>query len=517
MENKSFLNGAQAFEKFTEKAEQALIDRYPNIVDGGSINSISIGRNTDSGVGARGGYRVRGNAATMRDALMVDIPAKTLGQEMLANPEAKMQTFIARAEDSVAETAAAAVTQLMQTGMDRQEAHKRVNDSIKSYGYFDIKTKQLVAERVLDRVNDSVLSGLETPFWDIAQIRKVFKQPFLRGYADGLVSSVGVPNMWADLVQIFTETFEGYARLTNVARTTGQMNTSVGVKNRTGTMLSEIVNLVIDYEAPAPNEQVIGGMEGNWLTNAVIGDRDVYANLMLEQLANMLYYFGDTSANFEGLEQIATRDGNVSQYPADQAAADLWANDGNILPPPSGTVNETVGADILLKLSHVIADAMEEMYFLPTRVAVRVSPITYKVLKFSMMSKIYNQRSPMSIMGDVFESGGKLVGTMASKAGEGLWSSFEIVPDPMLMPNTPFNNNSFDITYITFPEIQSAMEDTNITDLIMAPTPIRRMILPSAPGYRDGVVRTSLKRIGSLLVPVAGVVHKIEGLGYNEF
>jgi hypothetical protein len=42
------------------------------------------------------------------------------------------------------------------------------------------------------------------------------------------------------------------------------------------------------------------------------------------------------------------------------------------------------------------------------------------------------------------------------------------------------------------------------------------MVLPSAPGYREGVVRTALKRVGSLLCPVSGLVRVISGMGTNS-
>jgi hypothetical protein len=49
----------------------------------------------------------------------------------------------------------------------------------------------------------------------------------------------------------------------------------------------------------------------------------------------------------------------------------------------------------------------------------------------------------------------------------------------------------------------------------MMPKLISRMVLPSAPGYREGVVRTALKRVGSLLCPVKGLVRVVTGMGTN--
>ncbi len=510
MKNTSFLNVAKPYEAWGRKAEQALYSLFPQMIDSGHFDTIHVGRNTDGGVGARGGFRVRGNASTMSNVLYFERPGRLINDSILPKID-QSTTFnhvVTRASDSIIALAAMEVGKLVESGVDQHEARRRVNDSIRSVMHFDISTGQFVVDRVKNRVNDSILAGMTTPHWDISVIQKIFRQPFLRGYADGMVNKVGIPNVWADLVQIFTETFEGYARVSNVAKTMGTFNTSIAAKNRTGTMLSELINLVIDYESPQIQEQAIGGLSGNWLTNATIGSRDAYANLMLEQLMNILIYFGHPETGFEGLLQIANRDGTVDTY-SEKPAAELWEEEA------AGS-NSTVGAELLIKLSHFIANKMEELSFLPLECKVRCSPTLYKVLKFSQLSKVYNQNNPLSVIDKIYESGNKLVGTLVTKSGDGLWKSFEIVPDPMLAAGTPFNENEHDLTFITFPTLQSEL-DGGMTDMIICPVPIDKMILPSAPGYRDGVVRTALKRIGSLLVPVKGVVHVIQGMGVNDW
>ncbi len=88
----------------------------------------------------------------------------------------------------------------------------------------------------------------------------------------------------------------------------------------------------------------------------------------------------------------------------------------------------------------------------------------------------------------------------------------------MLAPNTPFNKSAHDLMFMVFPEIQSALEEGGVTnDLVMMPVPFERMLLPSAPGYRDGMVRQYVKRFGSILAPVEKMVHVIEGFGVNDW
>ncbi len=519
MKTETLLNAPQNLDKFKARAEQYLYSQYPQQFDSGNIHGISIGRNKDGGVGDKGGYRLRGTQAIQQSAMFVQTPKRMIMEKILADPASKTKTIITRASDAVKMYAIESVAELVEGGTPRKDAEKRVADSMAQIGYYDKKLGTFVIERlkgrIKDRTNDSILSGLATPYWDIAQIQKVFKQPFLRGYSDVLVNEVGVPNMWADLIQIFTETFEGSARISNVARGSVEFNTSIAAKNRTHTMLSDIINLVIDYESQSPNENIVGGMPGNWLTNAVMGDRDAYANLMVDQLACLLWYFGNPESGFDGLTQIANRDGTYVFYDALLPPAEyMWDNDG--AGSGTGPVNATVGADLLLVLNHMLGDMMEDLFFLPVNIKITCAPVLYKTLKFSMLSKVYNQNNPLSIIATAFEAGNKIQGTLVSKSGDGLYRTFELVPDPMLGPNTPFNATDEDLTFITFPTLQSELDENSLTDLIMAPVPIKNMILPSAPGYRDGVVRTSLKRIGSLLCPVAKTVHVISGMGTNS-
>jgi hypothetical protein len=486
---------------------------YPQHFDDGSISAIHIGSNKDSAPGVTGGHKINGRVA-QRSALYLELPEKMFIDRVLADPALRNSSVLTRVADSVAVYANEQVSQLVAHGKTVAEAQAIVADSITKVGYFDAKAGKFVAEPVVKGINDSMLSGMTTPAWNISQIPKVYKQPYLKGYADRLVSKMGVPNVWADIIQIFTASYEGAARLSNVAHAGLEFNTTIGPKRKVGTMLSEIINLVIDYETQSPDEMMIAN-QGAWLVNTTVGDMDVFANLILEILMNSLIYFGHEEAGFDGLTQIAIRDDCYDQYPSDRAPADyMWQHDGAGGATP---VNESVGADLLLMLNHLIADKMQELHFLPTECRINCGTDLYKALQFSMLNKQFNQDNPLSVIQTAFEAGNKIVGTMATNSGDGLRRSYELCPDPMLDPHTPFNNTDEDLTFITFPTFQSALEVNNtLSDLVMMPNPIDKMILPSAPGYRDGIVRTSLKRIGSVLCPIRKTVHAITGMGKNS-
>ena len=512
MTNSSILNVAKPYESLKDKWEKVLYDMYPQHFDSGAFNAIHIGSNRDAAPMGNGGYKIHGPSA-MRNALYLELPERTFHPSVLDRIDNTPITAT-RVADAVISFANEQVRQLVGQGKSLDEAQTTVSNNITKVGYYDSKIGKIVAEAVVKGVNDSMLSGMATPYWNISQIPKIFKQPYLKGYADRLVSKMGVPNAWADIIQIFTASYEGAARLSQVAHASLEFNTSIAPKRKVGTMLSELINLVIDYETQSPNELAIEG-QGAWLVGSTVGDMDVFANLMLDILMNTLIYFGHEESGFDGLTQIAIRDDAYDQYPSDRPTADyLWQHDGA---GPGTPVDDTVGATLLLMLNHLIADKMQELHFLPTEVKINCGTDLFKALKFSMLNKQYNQNNPLSIINSAFEAGNKIVGTLATNSANGLSSSFELCPDPMLDPGSPFNSTDEDIMFITFPTFQSALEVDNIlSNLVMMPVPIEKMILPSAPGYRDGIVRTALKRVGSLICPLRKTVHVVTGMGTNH-
>jgi hypothetical protein len=507
----TLLNVAKPYDgAWKDKTEEWLCRTFPRQIDEGWYTGIHVGRNDDAQVAHMGGFKTRGKAM-QRSAIYLDLPDRMIPENIVANRDALIPTFTQKIDPAVERLAVAQIQKLVSGGMSVADAQARVADAVAKIGYFDDKTGLYTVEPVTKGTHDSVLSGMEVPYWNVSRLQKLYRMPILRGYAEHLVSKVGVPNIWADLIQIYTASFEGRARVSAVGHTTGEHNNAVGFFSRTGTMASEIINLVIDYESAAPYEQQLSGREG-WLVGQMMGERDVYAKQMLEQLRNILIYFGHAETRFDGLRQIADRDGTIEYYPSTRAPASyMWDHDGAEDNTP---VNTTVGADLLLKLLHFIADKAEAMHFLPVAIRVSCAPVLFKALKFTMLSKVFNQNSPLSIVNTAFESSNKIVSTLATNSSDKLWTTLELVPDPMLSPGTPFNDTDEDLMYMTFPTLQSEMGD--LTDLVMSPVLVENMVLPDAPAYRDGQVRTALTRLGSTLCPVANVVHILSGMGTNK-
>jgi len=512
MEQQKVINSTKAFNGFRERAEEILYRLFPQSFDSGAIHGVHMGHQKDIDPGMKGGHRVPATPSTMSSALFFATADAMMNPGLIANEDAKRPTFEKRVDQTLAKLASATVDSLMSKGIEREKAEKQVLDSMASIGWYDKSKGTFVVERVASQVNDSALAGMTTPYWNISVLQKVFRQPFLEGYATKMVSPQGVPNMWADLVQIFTASYEGQARISSVAKGTGEFNTSVGVKNRVNTMISEVLNLVIDYESPTPNELHVLGQQGNFLGGQLIGDRDAYANLMLRTLKNNLYYYG--AEEFDGLYQIADRDaaapGSISSMELYQGTplGDIW--DAEMT---SGAPGLTTGAQVIKAFTYAFGEIMQSLNFMPKSVRIACSPIVYKVLKFVLTSDAFVQKSPLSFINSAFEFGNKIIGTMSTEGLDNGWSSFELMPDPMLGPNTPGNPNDYDMMFITFPEWQSALEPSGLSDVIIAPVLVENMILPSAPGYRDGTVRTAMSRIGSILAPVERSVFCIKGFG----
>jgi hypothetical protein len=512
MEQQKVINSTKPFEGFRERAEQLLYRLFPQSFDSGEIHGVHIGHQKDVGPGMKGGHRIPATPSTMASALFFATADSMMNPKTIANEDAKKFTFEKRVDNTLAKLAAATVDSLMSKGVEKEKAQQQVLDSMSTIGWYDKSKGTFVAERIASQVNDSALAGMTTPYWNISVIQKVFRQPFLEGYATKLVSPQSVPNMWADLVQIFTASYEGQARISSVAKSTGEFNTSVGVKNRVNTMISEVLNLVIDYESPTPNELQVLSQQGNFLGGQLIGDRDAYANLMLRTLKNNLYYFG--AEEFDGLYQVADRDslvaGSIStmELYSGTPLNDIWDADMT-----SSAPGLTTGATIIKAFTYMFGEIMESLNFMPKSVRIACSPIVYKVLKFVLTSDAFVQKSPLSFINNAFEFGNKIIGTMSTQSLDAGWTSFELMPDPMLMPMTPGNPNPYDLMFITFPEWQSALEPSNLSDVIIAPVLVENMILPSAPGYRDGTVRTAMTRLGSILAPVERSVFCIKGFG----
>jgi hypothetical protein len=479
---------SKVFEKFGALAERDLAIRFPKILDSGAITRVSIGSNRDSSpLGVEPGYRV-GGAHQRSNAVYMDLPDRMIPSSMIRDPVVGTPWVRREMPENVQSAVQDSIYNMVEKqGLSYAQAFAKVQADTQFYMYRDQATNQYVVTPVIHRVNDSVLSGLTVPYWNVSYFTKVYKQPFVQSFAKNLVSAVGVPNAWADIVTLFTESFEGYGRISTAARGTVEPNNSNPVRNRMNQIVSEIIKIVVDYEhgiQEVENAKQIG----NYLVGMAMSDRERYARMIAERMYDALILFGNPESNFEGLVTIA---GETLYTGTDLAT--IYAS-----------ASTTKGADVVDAFNHILADAQEAINFLPTKIRINVSATAFKVLKYTMFSNIYNPESPATTLANNFNSSERVTGA----TNDGI--AYELVVDPMCNANTPFNTDTSDLMFITFPEVKSAFEDQK--ELIMAPVALDSYIVP--PLYqRSGYLYTNIKRVGSLIAPVENTILVYRGFG----
>ena len=221
---------------------------------------------------------------------------------------------------------------------------------------------------------------------------------------------------------------------------------------------------------------------------------------MLEQMTNALWLFGDAESGFDGLSQLA----NVDTWMGTTANT-IWNDDTNV----------SKGASIVTSLQRMIGDAQEALSFLPSSVRINCSPTLYKALKWTMQSNVYSDKSPLQIFSSAFKdyemirSNGFGTGVGFGKNNGGI-EELVLVSDPFCAPQTPWNAHNSDLMFITFPTLKSALDPQE--GVIVAPVAIENFVLPSFP-QRDGLQRTMLRRIGSVIAPINGTIKIVRGFG----
>jgi hypothetical protein len=494
-----FVNTAPSFDEFGRKFENFIAARYPQTLDSGKIRDISVGRNMDAAVGKASPWRVNGDAVK-RAGVYAETIQRKIPSERIANEDAKLRgdcwDGINGETIDGSDDAKKFYVKHVADGVKAGKTPEEALASVRVYGYNDKSTGKICYTPIKKKaISDSVLTGLQIPFWNVSYINKIYKQPFIKSFAKNLVSQVGVPNPWADVITLFTESFEGYARLSSVAKTTGEANTSSPVMNSANQIVSDLVNIVVDYDIGI-NEQKTAALNGNFLGGTLITDREQYARMMGERLYEALILFGNPESGFNGLSQLADSTGGTVTY-AGEPASELWAN------AIAGT-ETAAGSRLMLAFNAIIGDLLEANSYLPTSVKINVSAALYKALHLLPYSQEFNPSSPLATFGENM-SNARIVGRF-DKIG----LNYEICCDPLCAANTPWNNTDLDLMFITFPAIEG--ENGVQDDLVMAPVAFENYVLPQLYA-REGMLYTNIKRVGSLISPIQGVVNIIKGFG----
>ena len=383
----------------------------------------------------------------------------------------------------------------VQKGMSEADAKKKVQDSLEPVMGYDRATGQYVISARAPEGNiavakDSLLEQTSIPMWNIGWLTKIIKQPFATSHAKNLVSVESFGNAWADVIGLFKESFEGYGKLSNVARGNVKQNNSNPVTNEASQIVDEVFNLSVDYESDVM-EDIKAKQAGNFVTGQIKADREKYAMMILDRMQDALIYYGSDEAGIDGLVDV----GDVEVYTG-TPLYDIF----------NSSTETTKGAKIVLAMNKVIGDFLRENHYMAREVKINVSEYVFQALTQTVYSDEFNPASPLQVLSGNFKGQNELDGGLVQV-------KYTIVSDTMCNPNTPFNPTDYDMTFITVPKIEDALSGVQ-DSLVIHPELLKNYLVPAL-WQRTGLLYTMYKRIGGIIAPVAGTVKVIKGLGYQ--
>ena len=478
-----------SYKKLQTAMENDLLNRFPAISQ--HIDAIHIEKGHLSAQARSEGIGIAvGDSMCTKEALPLGVqPTQAIRYE---EPSAGTKKYIDKTMDSY-----------IKQGKTEAEAHKLVQDSLIPVMGFDPATRQYVVsakapESELKKVGvtDSLLEQTSIQMWNVGWLTKIIKQPFATSHAKNLVSVESFNNPWADVIGMFKESFEGYGKLSNVARGNFKQNNSNPVSNEASQIVDEVFNISVDYESDVM-EDIKAKQSGNFITGQIKADREKYAMMVLDRMQDALIYYGSDEAGIDGLTDVAP----VVQY-AGTPIYDLFLS----------TTSTTRGSDIVRAMQTEIGNFLRENHYMAREVKINCSEYVFQALTQTVYSDVYNPKSPLNIIQDNFNIKNELDGGLISV-------KYTIVSDTMLNPTisggeqNPFNPNNYDYFVITVPSIKDAMGEQD--SLIIHPELLKSYIVPAL-WQRTGLLYTMYKRIGGVIAPIEGTVKVIKGFGYAE-
>ena len=476
---------AVSYTRLKTATENDILNRFPSIAQ--HISAINIDKNHLSG-------DIRGSG------LYVNTDSNVCAKEALPKGFTSQKAIRTEISDNTKVYIDRQMDSLMKSGMSEADAHKKVQDSLEPVMGYDAKTGQYVVsakapETIIGANKDSLLEQTSIPMWNIGWLTKIIKQPFATSHAKNLVSVESFSNPWADVIGMFKESFEGYGKLSSVARGNFKQNNSNPVTNEASQIVDEIFNISVDYESDVM-EDIKAKQAGNFVTGQIKADREKYAMMILDRMQDALIYYGSDEAGIDGLADVST----VEAYTG-TPLYDTFTS----------TTSTTRGSDIVRAMNKVIGDFLRENHYMARKVMINVSEYVFQALTQTVYSNVYNPASPLQILQGNFKGRNELDGGLVQVA-------YTIVSDTMLNPSitggeqNPFNAEHMDYMFLTVPDIQDDMGAQD--SLIIHPELLKSYVVPAL-WQRTGILYTMYKRIGGVIAPIEGTVKVVKGFGYQ--
>lgn len=475
-----------SYTKLKTALENDILDRFPSISK--HISAINIDKNHIS-------RDIQGSG------LYINTDSNVCSKEVLPKGFTSPKAIRTEISDATKSYIDKQMDTLMKAGLTEEDAHKKVQDSLEPVMGYDAKTGQYVVSAkapssYLSANKDSLLEQTSIPMWNIGWLTKIVRQPFATSHAKNLVSVESFSNPWADVIGMFKESFEGYGKLSNVARGNFKQNNSNPVTNEASQIVDEVFNLSVDYESDVM-EDIKANQAGNFVTGQIKADREKYAMMILDRMQDALIYYGSDEAGIDGLADVA----NVEVY-----------NETPLYDIFTSTTSTTRGSDIIKAMNKIIGDFLRENHYMARKVVINVSEYVFQALTQTVYSDQFNPASPIQILQGNFKGRNELDGGLVQV-------EYSIVSDSMLNPSVdggqanPFNSEKADYMFISVPKIEDAM---GVQDsLVIHPELLKSYIVPAL-WQRTGLLYTMYRRIGSVLAPVEGTVKVLRGVGYRK-
>ena len=472
----------KSYPKLKAAMENDILDRFPSIAK--HINAINIDNATLSPLS--GDIKSAG--------IYANIDSNVCTKEALPRGVVAQPSIRTELSDATKAYIDSQMDSLMQKGYSEADAKKKVQDSLEPTFGYDVKTRQYVVSAVASNTGikgnkDSLLEQTSIPMWNIGWLTKIIKQPFATSHAKNLVSVESFGNAWADVIGLFKESFEGYGKLSSVARGNVKQNNSNPVTNEASQIVDEVFNLSVDYESDVM-EDIKAKQAGNFVTGQIKADREKYAMMVLDRMQDALIYYGSREAGIDGLVDVA----DVEIYTGTPIYDILNSN------------SATKGAEIVLAMNKIIGDFLRENHYMAREVKINCSEYVFQALTQTVYSDNFNPSSPLKVLQGNFKGQSEL-------DGGSLQVKYTITSDTMCNPNTPFNPSNYDMMFITVPKIEDALSGVQ-DSLVIHPELLKSYLVPAL-WQRTGLLYTMYKRIGGVIAPIAGTVKVIEGFGYQ--
>ena len=475
-------NTVKSYPKLKAAMENDIVGRFPTIAK--HINAINIDNATLSPLS--GDIKSAG--------IYANIDSNVCTKEALPRGAMAQSSIRTELSDATKAYIDSQMDSLIQKGYSEADAKKKVQDSLEPTFGYDMKTRQYVVSAVAPNANiagnkDSLLEQTSIPMWNIGWLTKIIKQPFATSHAKNLVSVESFGNAWADVIGLFKESFEGYGKLSSVARGNVKQNNSNPVTNEASQIVDEVFNLSVDYESDVM-EDIKAKQAGNFVTGQIKADREKYAMMVLDRMQDALIYYGSREAGIDGLVDVA----DVEIYTGTPIYDILNSN------------SATKGAEIVLAMNKIIGDFLRENHYMAREVKINCSEYVFQALTQTVYSDNFNPSSPLKVLQGNFKGQSEL-------DGGSVQVKYTITSDTMCNPNTPFNPSNYDMMFITVPKIEDALSGVQ-DSLVIHPELLKSYLVPAL-WQRTGLLYTMYKRIGGVIAPIAGTVKVIEGFGYQ--